>query len=194
MTRAYTSWTWVGVATPGILSIPGSASDYAVYRHTQRPRRNAMPQWGFAPASPCEKRRLTRQGYPCPRSDWTPAVSGPLARAPICEGDLRSVEAVSLGFHAGMPAPVSAVNGSEDVFIEPRANQATPLLLFGFAIPRLEFSRQDNGESGAGAGHRRGLDDANRGIEDPATQVGEIRQCNHGRKLHDPFAFPVVVG
>ena len=49
-------------------SIPGNASDYAVYRDTQRPRRDAMSQGGFVPASPCEE-RLTRQGYPRPRSD-----------------------------------------------------------------------------------------------------------------------------
>ena len=97
-------------------------------------------------------------------------------------------------FHVGMPAPVSSVSGSEDAFIEPRDYQATPLLMFGFVIPRLEFSRQDNGESGAGTGHRRGLDEANRGIDDPATQVCKILQCNHGRELHDPFAFPVVMG
>lgn len=118
-------------------------------------------------------------------------MSGPLTRAPIWEPDLRSVEAVSVGFHMGMSAPVSSVIGSEDAFIEPCAYHATPLLLFGFAIPRLEFARQYNGESGARAGHRRRLDDANRGIDDPATQVGEILQCNLGRKLHDPFAFPV---
>ena len=121
-------------------------------------------------------------------------MSGPLTRPPICEPDFRRVEAVSLDFHVGVPASVSSVIGSEDAFVEPRAYQATPLLLFGFAIPRLKFSRQDNGESGAGAGHRRGLDDANRGIDDPATQVGQILQCSHGRKLHDPFAFPVVMG
>ena len=62
-----------GVTVPEIMfasdtSIPGNASDYAVYRHTQRPRRDAMFQGGFVPASPCEE-RLTRQGYPCPRSD-----------------------------------------------------------------------------------------------------------------------------
>ena len=99
-------------------------------------------------------------------------MSGLLTRPPICEPDLRPVEAVSLDFHVGMPAPISSVYGSEDAFIEPRAHRATPLLMFRFAIPRLEFSRQDDGESGARTGHRRGLDDANRGIDDPATQVG----------------------
>ena len=84
--------------------------------------------------------------------------------------------------------------GCEGAFIQSRAYQATTLLLFGFAISRLELSRQDNGESETGAGHGRGLDDANYGIDDPATQVGEILQCNRGRKLHDPFAIPVVMG
>lgn len=40
---------------------PGNASDYAVYRHTQPPRRDAM-------SHPWEE-RLTRQGYPRRRSD-----------------------------------------------------------------------------------------------------------------------------
>ena len=134
-----------------------------------------MPQREFVPASPCEK-RLKRQGYPCPRPDWTPAVSSPLTRAPICEGDLRPVEAVILGFHARMPAPVSPVNGSECTFNEPGAYQATPQLLLAFTIPRLEFSRQDNGESGSGTGHGWNLDDANRDIDEPRQRdvVAEI--------------------
>ena len=37
------------------------------------------------------------------------------------------------------------------------------------------------------------LDDTNRRIDDPGTQVGEILQCDHRRKLNGPFAFPVVV-
>ena len=86
-----------------------------------------------------------------------------------------------MDFHVGIPTSVSSVIGSEDAFIEPHAYQSTPLLLFGFGIPLLELSRQDNGESGAGAGRRRGIDDANRGIDDPATQVGQILQCNHGQ-------------
>ena len=80
-------------------------------------------------------------------------VSGPLTRAPICELDLRSVEAVSVGFDVRMPAPVLSVIGSEDGFIEPRAYHATPLLLFGFTIPRFELSWQDYGESGDRAGY-----------------------------------------
>ena len=87
----------------------------------------------------------------------------------IGEPDFRSVEAVSLGFHVGMPSPISSVIGSENALIEHRGYHATRLLPFGFASPRLEFSRQYNGESGARAGHRRRLDDANRGIDDPAT-------------------------
>lgn len=79
-------------------------------------------------------------------------MSGPLTRAPIYEPDFRWVEAVSLDFHMGIPASVSSVIGSEDAFVEPHAYQSTPLLLFGFGIPLLELSRQDNGESGAGAG------------------------------------------
>ena len=47
---------------------PGKASDYAVYRRTQRPRRDAMSQGGFVAGSPCEK-PLTRQGYPRRRSN-----------------------------------------------------------------------------------------------------------------------------
>ena len=86
-----------------------------------------------------------------------------------------------MDFHVGIPTSVSSVIGSEDAFIEPHAYQSTPLLLFGFGIPLLELSRQDNGESGAGAGRRRGIEDANRGIDDPATQVGQILQCNHGQ-------------
>lgn len=121
-------------------------------------------------------------------------MSGPLTRAPISKSDLRPVEVVSLGFQVEMPSPISSVIGLENAFIEPRAYQAARLPLFAFTIPRLEFTRQDSGGSGAGAGHGRGLDDANRGIDDPATQVGEILQCNHGRKPHDTFAFPVVVG
>ena len=114
---------------------------------------------------------------------------------PTWESDIRPVEVVSLAFQVEMPAPISSVIGFEDAFMEPRAYQVTPLPLFGFTIPRLEFSWQDNGESGAGAGHRRCFDDANRGIDDSATQIGEILQCNHGRKLHDPFAAsPVVMG
>lgn len=81
-----------------------------------------------------------------------------------------------MGFHVGMPVPVSSVIGSEDAFMEHRAYHATPLLLFGFATTRLELSWQDNGESGVGAGYRRGLDYADRCIDDPATQVGKILQ------------------
>ena len=69
---------------------------------------------------------------------------------------LRTDVVVPLGFHLGMSAPMLSVIGADNAFIESHAHQATPLLLFGFAIPRLEFSRQDDGEggAGAGAGHR----------------------------------------
>ena len=83
--------------------------------------------------------------------------------------------------------------GADNAFIEFHVHRGTRLLLLGFAIPRLELSRQNNGKRGAGACHRGGLGDTNRGIDGPGTQIGQILQCDHGRKLHDPVALPVVV-
>ena len=59
---------WISARLRPIPRIPGSASDYAVYKHTRPPRRDAMSLGRFVPASPCVE-GLTGQGYPRPRSD-----------------------------------------------------------------------------------------------------------------------------
>ena len=52
-----------------------------------------------------------------------------------------------------MSAPRLSVIGADNAFIELHVHRGTPLLLLGFAIPRLELSRQNDGERGAGASH-----------------------------------------
>ena len=86
-----------------------------------------------------------------------------------------------------------AATRAGDAFIESRARQAAPLLLFGFTIPGLVLARQNDGERGTGSGHRRGLRNLNCGVDDPRAKVGEILQRDHGRELNDPLVFPVVV-
>ena len=73
--------------------------------------------------------------------------------APIHKPTLRLDVVLCFGLHLGMSAPRLSVIGAYNAFIEFHVHPGTPLLLLGFAIPRLELSRQNDGERGAGACH-----------------------------------------
>ena len=102
--------------------------------------------------------------------------------------------AFSVGFRSTMSAPILSTTRDDDALLESRAHQTAPLLPFGFGIPGLEFAPQNDSKHGVGPSHRRGLGNPNGGVDDPGAKVGEILQRDHGRELHDPLAFPVVVG
>ena len=72
---------------------------------------------------------------------------------PIHRPTLRSDALLYFGFHLGMSAPRLSVIGADNAFIEFHVHRGTRLLLLGFAIPRLELSRQNDGKRGAGACH-----------------------------------------
>ena len=65
---------------------------------------------------------------------------------------------------------------------------------FRVRVSGLAFARWNDGERGSGTNHRRDIGNPNRGIDVPDAKVGEIFQRDPGLELHDPLAFPVVVG
>ena len=123
-------------ATRRRLAAPATWSrcDTATYGPRQPPRLRVRPVRGLRPA-------LRFRG----EHDWKR-----IAKAP--EGPCRTHQGVEeLG--STFPTFCDGVR---------RVHAWSPLLPFGFAIPGLALSRQDDGKRGAGAGHRGGLDDAKR--------------------------------
>ena len=78
-----------------------------------------------------------RSVYACPHSQTDPSI-GRIALLWVPPRNVR---------------PELSVIGADNAFIELHVHRGTRLLLLGFAIPRLELSRQNDGKRGAGACH-----------------------------------------